>query len=66
MLLKVLAIASYKKWAFSALFRGTQVAYLELVRSIVDAHVQCYVRSVPLGSPVLLNPAGDNVEHSSF
>ena len=55
----------HKKLAFLALFRGTQMAYLGSVRSIINAHVQHYVRSVPLGSPVLLNPAGDNVEHLS-
>ena len=41
------------------------MAYLGPVRSIINAHVQCYVRPMPLGSPVLLNPAGDNVEHLS-
>ena len=38
------------------------MAYLGPVRSIVNAHAQCYVRPVPLGNPVLLNPKGDNVE----
>ena len=42
------------------------MAYLGPVSSIINAHVQCYVRPVPLGRLVLLNPAGDNVEHLSF
>ena len=41
------------------------MAYLGPVCSIINAHVQCYVRPVPLGSPVLLNPAGDNEEQLS-
>ena len=41
------------------------MAYLGPMRSIINAYVQCYVRLVPLGSPVLLNPAGNNVEHLS-
>ena len=32
------------------------MAYLGPVRSIINAHVQCYVRPVPLSSPVFLNP----------
>ena len=41
------------------------MTYLGPVRSIINAHVQCYVRPVPLVSLVLLNPAGDNVEYLS-
>ena len=39
--------------------------YLGPVRSIINAGVQCYVRPVPLGSPVLLNPALGNIERFS-
>ena len=39
------------------------MAYLGPACNIINAHVQCYLRPVPLGSPVLLNLAGDNEEH---